>query len=64
MDNFFLNTCLINLARHVPVRYYYRYYVVAWSRYLAWVYVQNTITLGVEFEHCEQLAKSIQIDQI
>ena len=45
--------------------YYYYVVQVAWSRYLAWVYVQNTIpvTLGVEFEHCEQLAKSIQIDQ-
>ena len=40
------------------------YYVVAWSRCLVWVYLQNTITLGVEFEHCEQVAKSIQIDQI
>jgi hypothetical protein len=38
--------------------------VVAWSRCLVWVYLQNTIILGVEFEHCEQLAKSIQIDQI
>jgi hypothetical protein len=26
-------------------------------------YLQNIITIGVEFEHCEQLAKSIQIDQ-
>ena len=40
------------------------YYVEAWSRCLVWVYLQNTITLGVEFEHCKQLTKSIQIDQI
>ena len=48
------------------------YYVVAWSRCLVWVYLQNTITLGVEFEHCDNytyrahvhVAKSIQIDQI
>ena len=40
------------------------YYVEAWSRCLVWAYLQNTITIGVEFEHCEQLAKSIQIDQI
>ena len=32
-------------------------YVVEWSRCLV-------RALGVEFEHCEQLAKSIQIDQI
>ena len=32
-------------------------YVVAWSRCLVRAYLQNTITIGVEFEHCEQLAK-------
>ena len=39
-------------------------YVVERSRCLVRAYLQNTITIGVEFEHCEQLAKSIQIDQI
>ena len=40
-------------------------YVVERSRCLVQAYLQNTITLGVEFEHCKQLsiAKSIQIDQ-
>ena len=39
-------------------------YEVEMSKCLVWAYLQNTITIGVEFEHCEQLAKSIQIDQI
>ena len=36
--------------------------MVEWSRYLVRAYLQNTITLDVEFEHCKQLAISVQIE--
>ena len=48
----------------VVIRIWSICYVVERSRCLVRAYLQNTITIGVEFEHCEQLAKSIQIDQI
>ena len=48
----------------VVIRIWSIRYVVERSRCLVRAYLQNTITIGVEFEHCEQLAKSIQIDQI
>ena len=48
----------------VVIRIWSKCYVVERSRCLVRAYLQNTITFGVEFEHCEQLAKSIQIEQI
>ena len=48
----------------VVIRIWSICYAVERSRCLVRAYLQNTITIGVEFEHCEQLAKSIQIDQI